>query len=140
MYRFHISGLGNPGTDSLTKMYFMCSILFTKKVREKSRKCHNHKPQSFPDTKRKRKQTKQNKRKLLLLFIICICAMQLNPPTGCDRLCEQVHALFVTYRQIDKKVNKMDKHVLHRLEPLKNVFFIYIFFFSSWQRPISCSE
>ena len=26
-----------------------------KKVREKSRECHNHKPQPFPDTKRKRK-------------------------------------------------------------------------------------
>ena len=34
-----------------------------KKVREKSRECHNHKPQPFPDTKRKRKQTKPNKRK-----------------------------------------------------------------------------
>ena len=29
------------------------------KIREKSRECHNHKPQPFPDTKRKRKQTKQ---------------------------------------------------------------------------------
>ena len=26
-------------------------------LREKSRECHNHKPQPFPDTKRKRKQT-----------------------------------------------------------------------------------
>ena len=34
-----------------------------KKVREKSRDCHDHKPQPFPDTKRKRKQTKPNKRK-----------------------------------------------------------------------------
>ena len=34
-----------------------------KKVREKSWECHNHKPQPFPDTKRKRKQTKPNKRK-----------------------------------------------------------------------------
>ena len=34
-----------------------------KKVREKSREYHNHKPQSFPDTKRKRKLTKPNKRK-----------------------------------------------------------------------------
>ena len=34
-----------------------------KKVREKSRECHNHKPQPFSDTKRKRKQTKPNKRK-----------------------------------------------------------------------------
>ena len=29
-----------------------------KKVREKSRECHNHKLQPFPDTKRKRKQTR----------------------------------------------------------------------------------
>ena len=34
-----------------------------KKVREKSRECHNYKPQPFPDTKRKTKQTKPNKRK-----------------------------------------------------------------------------
>ena len=27
----------------------------TIKVREKSRECHNHKPQPFPDTKRKKK-------------------------------------------------------------------------------------
>ena len=31
-----------------------------KKVREKSRKCHNHKPQPFPDPKRKRKPTNLN--------------------------------------------------------------------------------
>ena len=36
-----------------------------KKVREKSWECHNHKPQPFPDTKKKtkKKQTKPNKRK-----------------------------------------------------------------------------
>ena len=34
-----------------------------KKVREKSRECHNHKLQSFPDTKRKRKPTNPNKHK-----------------------------------------------------------------------------
>ena len=37
-----------------------------KKVREKSRNCHNHKPQIFPDTKRKRKpqnQTSTNRTK-----------------------------------------------------------------------------
>ena len=33
------------------------------RVREKARECHNHKPQPFPDTKRKRKQTKPNKHK-----------------------------------------------------------------------------
>ena len=32
-----------------------------KKVREKSRECHNHKPQPFPDAKRKRKPTNPNK-------------------------------------------------------------------------------
>ena len=37
---------------------------FSKKVKKKSRECHNHKPQPLPDTKRKRKQTKPNKRKL----------------------------------------------------------------------------
>ena len=37
--------------------------LLEKKVREKSRECHNHKPQPFLDTKKKRKQTKPNKRK-----------------------------------------------------------------------------
>ena len=35
----------------------------TKKVREKSRECHNHKPQPFPDIKRKRKPTNPNKHK-----------------------------------------------------------------------------
>ena len=35
----------------------------SKKVREKSRECHNHKPQPFPDTKRKRKPTILNKHK-----------------------------------------------------------------------------
>ena len=35
----------------------------TKKVKENSRECHNHKPQPFPDTKRKRKPTNPNKHK-----------------------------------------------------------------------------
>ena len=34
-----------------------------KKVREKSRECHNHKPQPFPDPRRKRKPTNLNKHK-----------------------------------------------------------------------------
>ena len=34
-----------------------------KKVREKSRECHNHKQQPLPDPKRKRKPTKLNKHK-----------------------------------------------------------------------------
>ena len=47
--------------------FIVCISFFkftTKKgVREKSRECHNHKPQPFPHTKRKRKQTKLSKRK-----------------------------------------------------------------------------
>ena len=39
------------------------ALLLKKKVREKSRKCHNHKPQPFPDPKRKRKPTNPNKHK-----------------------------------------------------------------------------
>ena len=35
----------------------------SKMVREKPRECHNHKPQPFPDTKRKRKPTNPNKHK-----------------------------------------------------------------------------
>ena len=35
-----------------------------KKVREKSRECHNHKPQPITDSKRKRKPTNLNKHKL----------------------------------------------------------------------------
>ena len=34
-----------------------------KKIRVKSRECHNHKPQPFPNTKRKRKPTNPNKHK-----------------------------------------------------------------------------
>ena len=37
--------------------------LLQKKVREKSRECYNHKPQPFPDPKRKRKPTNPNKHK-----------------------------------------------------------------------------
>ena len=38
-------------------------LLVANKVREKSRECHNHKPQPFQDTKRKRKPTNPNKHK-----------------------------------------------------------------------------
>ena len=42
---------------------FVITIRWEKKVREKSRECHNHKPQPFPDPKRKRKPTNLNKHK-----------------------------------------------------------------------------
>ena len=38
-------------------------VMWVKKVREKSREWHNHKPQPFPDPKRKRKPTNLNKHK-----------------------------------------------------------------------------
>ena len=41
----------------IEKRYTIC----IKKVREKSRESHNHKPQPFPDTKRKRKPTNPNR-------------------------------------------------------------------------------
>ena len=49
----------NRQQKQLTVVVLVC----VKRVREKSRKCHNQKPQPFPDTKRKRKQSKPNKRK-----------------------------------------------------------------------------
>ena len=41
-------------------MVYFC---LKKKVRERSRECHDHKPQPFPDTKRKGETDKPNKRK-----------------------------------------------------------------------------
>ena len=46
-----------------TEPYHVQVLSVWKKVREKSRECHNHKPQPFPDTMRKRKRTNPNKRK-----------------------------------------------------------------------------
>ena len=63
-------GGGRKRWQGWRKIYKLASIgtnninqVNKKRVREKSRECHNHKPQPFPDTKRKRKQTKPNKRK-----------------------------------------------------------------------------
>ena len=39
------------------------TTITSKKIREKSRECHNHKPQPFPDPKRKGKPTNPNKHK-----------------------------------------------------------------------------
>ena len=52
----------NPFTYCAAPGQLMNQIM-KKKVREKSRECHNHKPQPFPDTKRKRKPTNPNKHK-----------------------------------------------------------------------------
>ena len=47
-----------------TRVQCVCfNVAWTKKVREKSREYHNHKPQPFPDTKKKRKPTNPNKHK-----------------------------------------------------------------------------
>ena len=50
-------------TLSKTFRYFMELYFFANRVREKSRECHNHKTQPFPDPKRKRKLTNPNKHK-----------------------------------------------------------------------------
>ena len=50
-------------TFSIAWVPSLVLMVYTKKVREKSRECHNHKPQPFPDPKRKRKPTNLNKHK-----------------------------------------------------------------------------
>ena len=50
-----------PGIQSQVWYPIFSRVL--KKVREKSRECHNHKPQPLPDPKRKRKPTNLNKHK-----------------------------------------------------------------------------
>ena len=44
-------------------IYTSPRCFLAKKVREKSRECHNHQSQPFPDPKRKRKPTNLNKHK-----------------------------------------------------------------------------
>ena len=46
-----------------TGFWYATSAYIWKQVREKSGECHNHKPQPFPDLKRKRKPTNINKHK-----------------------------------------------------------------------------
>ena len=53
----YITLLYSRETSSLIMMQFQ------KRVREKSKECHNHKPQPFLDNKKQRKPTKQNKHK-----------------------------------------------------------------------------
>ena len=50
-------------TNNFIAMGTNCASLTAKRVREKSRECHNHKPQPFADPKRKRKPTNLNKHK-----------------------------------------------------------------------------
>ena len=50
-----------------------------KKVREKSRECHNHKPKPFPDTKRKR-ETIMRKRNTKGEFKVQTLALEIITP------------------------------------------------------------
>ena len=50
------------------------SYLIKKKVREKSRECHNHKPQPFPDTKRKKSSMSAWMRPVRILVRLRDCA------------------------------------------------------------------
>ena len=54
---------GELQVGGLKKRYKDTLKASLKKVREKSRECHNHKPQPFPDPKRKRKPTNLYKHK-----------------------------------------------------------------------------
>ena len=55
----------NKGIEfiDLPSIYRDNNVISAIKVREKSRECHNHKPQPFPDPKRKTKLTNLNKHK-----------------------------------------------------------------------------
>ena len=53
-----VSGYIKHGTDGTTKNGYG-----KKRVREKSRECHNYKQQPYPDTKRKKNQITPNKHK-----------------------------------------------------------------------------
>ena len=53
----------DPGITKNLLVSILEKFYWREKVRQKSRECHNHKPQPFPDNKKKRKQTKLNKRK-----------------------------------------------------------------------------
>ena len=59
VYQFPLRWMYTAPTEYSLTCTSMC--LRKKKIREKSRECHNHKPHPFLDTKRKRKQ--KNKRK-----------------------------------------------------------------------------
>ena len=48
---------------SLQHCLRLIAYTWAEKVREKTRECHNHKPQPFPDPKRKKKPTNLNKHK-----------------------------------------------------------------------------
>ena len=51
-------GISKQNLHTWISLFQLC-----KKVREKSKECHNHKPQPFSDPKRKRKPTNPNKHK-----------------------------------------------------------------------------
>ena len=62
-FRVGTSSDSKVTAENLVALAVWVSIHSKKKVREKSRECHNQKPQPFPDPKRKRKPTNPNKHK-----------------------------------------------------------------------------
>ena len=58
-----VLGMAIAGMDIIPALTFQMLPVMKKTVREKSRECHNHKPQPFPDPKRKRKPTNPKKHK-----------------------------------------------------------------------------
>ena len=82
-----------------------------KKVKEKSRECHNHIPQPFPDPKRKRKPTNPNKHKSNE-HTKCTKISSLFPKRGnCNTKRNEKHKNKMTHR---KTYNKSPPRIHHK--------------------------
>ena len=53
-FETHITNISKKTARQINVLFRLSNVL-KKKIREKSRECHNQKPQPFPDTKWKRK-------------------------------------------------------------------------------------
>ena len=60
---YNVVSSAYKSTEPMASFMVSNKSFIKKKVREKSRECHNHKPQPFPDPKRKRKPTNLNNHK-----------------------------------------------------------------------------
>ena len=97
-----------------TRLFIITSkAYFLKMVREKSRECHNHKPQPFQDPKRKRKPTNLNKHKPDTLYaelyefdILAFYENWLSPSV------DPTYLLLESYCESERKDRPGDKHVI----------------------------
>ena len=88
-----------------------------KKVREKSRECHYHKPQPFQDIKRKRKPTKPNKHKsiccMAYFVLFCSCKISSLFPKRGNRNAKRTEKHKNTMAQ-GKTYNKSPRRINHK--------------------------